>query len=104
VVGFSTGTAETETGSGVWEEQIVERSYFGDVVRNTRQIQNPDKVNFDLSVNNLISIVADMFANETFSAIRYCMWMGTRWTVTNVEPSGHRLLLTLGGVYDGPTP
>jgi hypothetical protein len=104
VVGFSTGTVETPPDSGVMVEQMVERTYTGDVIRNTRQISNPDKVNFDLTVSNTISIVADMFANETFEAIRYCKWMGALWVVTNVEPRRPRLLLTLGGVYDGPTP
>lgn len=104
VVGFSTGTVQDPPNSGVMVERIVERPYTGDVLRNLRQINNPDKVNFDLTVSNIISIVADMFANETFQAIRYCKWMGTLWVVTNVEPQRPRLLLTLGGVYNGPTP
>jgi hypothetical protein len=61
------------------------------------------KVNDDLSVNNSISIVADEYANEHFFAIRYVAWAGTLWTVTNVEVQSPRLLLTLGGVYNGPT-
>lgn len=104
VVGFTTGTVETEPGSGVLVETVVERFYYGDITRNTRQIQNPDKVNFDLSVSDAVSIVADMFALQSFAAIRYCQWMGTLWIVTNVEAQRPRLLLTLGGVYNGPTP
>lgn len=92
-----------ETAPGVFEEGIVEKSYYGDVVRNTRQLETGEKVNNDLSVNNSISIVADAYANEHFFAIRYIRWAGALWTVTDVEVQSPRLLLRLGGVYNGPT-
>ena len=100
------GYAETaiETSPGIWETPIVEYSYFGDVVQNMRRIQAIDKVNSDLSVENLISIVADAYANEHFFAIRYVEWAGVLWTVDSVEVQSPRLLLRLGEVYNGPTP
>jgi hypothetical protein len=91
------------TKPGVWEDQIVEKSYFGDVLRNTRQIREGENLNLDLSVQNSISIVADAYANEHFFAIRYIRWAGTLWTVTDVEVQSPRLILRLGGVYNGPT-
>lgn len=93
-----------ETAPGVWNDTIVEKSYFGDVVRNSRKLQEPDqKVNNDLSVGNSISVVADAYANEHFFAIRYIFWAGQRWIVENVDVQPPRLLLRLGGVYHGPT-
>jgi hypothetical protein len=92
-----------ETAPGIWNDEITEASYFGDIIRNTRQLQDGTKVNDDLSVNNSISIVADAYAFEHFFAIRYVEWAGTLWTVPTVEVQGPRLLLTLGGVYNGPT-
>lgn len=92
-----------EGAKGVWDDVITERSYFGDVIRNTRQLQNGEKVNDDLSVNNSISIVADSYANEHFFAIRYIRWAGTLWKVSDVDVQSPRLLLRLGGVYNGPT-
>lgn len=97
-------TVETPPDSGVWKDVITEVSYFGDVVRNTRRSQEGDKVNNDLSVSNSISIVADEYANEHFFAIRYVEWQGALWTVSEVEVQSPRLLLRLGGVYNGPTP
>lgn len=91
-----------ETVPGVWEDVITEISYFGDVVRNTRKLQDGQSVNNDISVNNSISIVADAYANEHFFAIRYVEWAGALWTVTDVEVQSPRLLLRLGGVYNGP--
>jgi hypothetical protein len=90
-----------ETAPGVVESVITERKAFGDVLRNTRQLKEGDKVNNDLTVNNSISIVADAYANEHFFAIRYISWMGTDWIVTDVDVQRPRLILRLGGVYNG---
>jgi hypothetical protein len=98
------GYGETiETAPGIWEDSIVERTYFGDVIRNSRRFQEREKVNDDLSVGNSISIVADAYASEHFFAIKYVQWAGTLWKVTEVEEQSPRLLLRLGGVYNGPT-
>jgi hypothetical protein len=99
------GYGETlETNPGVWEDTIVEHSYYGDVLRNSRQLRDGENLNKDLSVQNTISIVADAYANDHFFAIRYVEWAGTLWTVDTVEVQSPRLLLRLGEVYNGPTP
>ena len=92
-----------ETAPGVWTDNIVEYHYYGDVIRNTRRIQEGENLNNDLSVGNSISIVADAYANEHFFAIRYIKWAGTLWIVSEVEVHSPRLTLRLGGVYHGPT-
>lgn len=91
-----------ETAPGVWKDSITEIPYFGDVVKNTRQLHDGSKINDDLTVNNSISIVADAFANQNIFAIRYVEWMGGLWEVTDVQVQIPRLLLSLGGVYNGP--
>ena len=91
-----------DQGNGVHTEVIEYRIYSGDVVRNNRGTENDQKVNSDLRVSNSISIVSDAHANEHFFAIRYVEWAGTRWEVTDVEVQSPRLLLRLGGVYNGP--
>lgn len=93
-----------ETSPGVWVDQIVEYEYYGDVVRNSRELRQGQYLNDDLSVQNSISIVADAYANEHFFAIRYVEWAGTLWTVDSVDVLVPRLLLRLGKVYNGPTP
>ena len=47
--------------------------------------------------------VADAYANEHFFAMRYVKWAGVLWKVDNVDVESPRLILRLGGVYDGPT-
>lgn len=98
------GFGETvETAPGVWEDQITQRDYYGDVIRTAIKFQDADKVNKDLSVSNSISVVADAYANEHFFAIRYINWAGTLWTVSDVTVERPRLVLRLGGIYNGPT-
>ncbi len=96
------GYANTvETKPGVYEEQIVERYYYGDLIRNSRRLQSADQVNDDINISNEISIVADPYATNNFHTMRYAVFMGTKWKISNVEVSYPRLILTLGGVYNG---
>jgi hypothetical protein len=97
-------SVESPAESGVWIDKITEFSYFGDVIRNTRKLEHGESLNDDISVGNSISIVADQYAVEHFFAIRYIRWAGVLWTVTNVEVKSPRLILSLGSVYNGPTP
>ena len=95
------GYAETQqTSPGVWEEEIIEREYFGDITRNIRRLQSSGNLNDNIVVANEISIVADPFANQNFHAMRYVEFMGTKWKITNVEVQYPRLRLTIGGEYN----
>lgn len=94
----------TQVAPGVWKDVITEKPYFGDVVRNSRQLREGDKLNDDISVGNSISVVADAYANENFFAMRYVEWAGALWKVDNVDVQRPRLLLRLGGVYNGTRP
>lgn len=96
------GFAKTvETTPGVWKEKIVDYSYFGDIIRNARRLQSSDQLNDDINISNEISIVADPYANQNFHSMRYVEFMGAKWKITNVEVRYPRLILTVGGVYNG---
>lgn len=92
-----------EIADGVWDDEITELKYYGDVIRNSRKLESGDQINNDLSVGNSISIVADAYANEHFFAMRYIRWAGSLWTISNVDVERPRLILRLGGLYNGPT-
>ena len=98
-IGYAT---HVETAPGVWEDSIVTRKYFGDLVRNMKQNQGGDTLNDNLMVSNEISILADPFAYENFHFMRYVEFMGTKWKVSSVEVLYPRLRLTIGGVYNEP--
>lgn len=91
-----------ETSPGVWTPQDTVREYYGDVIRNTtRWAANSDSINDDLTVNSQISIVADPFATDKFHSMKWIEFMGAKWKVNSVDPQPPRLLLTLGGVWNG---
>lgn len=96
-IGYAT---TVETSPGIWEENITERMYAGDLGRNTRRLQSGAQVNDDLTIANEISIIADPYAYQNFQAMRYVEFMGTKWKVGNVEVQFPRLILTTGGIYN----
>lgn len=96
--------ASVEINPGVFVDQIVEFPYFGDVIRNSLQYTQGESVNNGVSVSNSISIVADAYANDNFMNVRYVVWAGVYWNVSEVEIQKPRLILRLGGVYNGPKP
>ena len=94
----------TEVRPGVWKDQIEERNYSGDVLRNTtRWSASQESTNDDLNVSNQISILADPFATNHFHTMKYIRFAGAYWKITSVEERRPRLILTIGGVYNGPT-
>lgn len=97
------GYGETvEIAPGVYEDVIVEKSYYGDVIRNTRRLQEGENLNSNITIGNSISIMADAYAYDHFFNIRYIWWAGTRWTVSDVEELRPRLILRMKEVYNGP--
>jgi hypothetical protein len=102
-VGYG-NTVETPPDSGVWVDTIQEIPYYGDVIRSTRRAEPGESLNDDLVVNNSITIVADEYAIDHFFKIKYVKWMNALWTVKNVEVKSPRLILSLGSIYNGPTP
>lgn len=99
-IGFAI-SEESEPGSGIWIENVIEKHYTGDVINVTQRWQNADKVNDDLNISNKISIVANTFACKNSYAMRYVIFMGTAWKITNIDVRPPRLILTIGGVYNG---
>lgn len=101
-VGFWKGNKET--GFDVWEPDIEERTYIGNVLVNNRKFKpSSDSQNDTLTTTNRISILSDLFARENWESIRYVVWNGTAWKVISVGLDYPRLTLELGGVWNGKT-
>lgn len=98
-IGFAS-TEEQSDEPGIWSG-IVERNYYGDVMRTTKRNEGSDKINDDITIQNELSVLADPFAMNHFSDIRYVEFMGTKWYVSGVEIKFPRLILTTGSVYNG---
>lgn len=90
-----------ETATDVYTEEADERTYYGDVTKNSRRWENGDSKNNDLNIGNTISIVANDYAYEHIGEMRYVWWLGKRWKITNLAIDRPRINLTLGGLYNG---
>jgi hypothetical protein len=96
------GYAETvQTGPGVWEEKIVEKECFGELLKNYVRRESSGGVNDNLNVSNSVSFIADEYAKGHSHQIRYATFMGAKWKITGIDVQHPRLILTLGGVYNG---
>lgn len=92
-----------ETAPGVWTDKYIEREYFGDMTRNHKRWESVQQVNENITLQNEISIVCDPYALQNFQYIRYAEVMGSFWKVTAVDVQYPRLILSVGGVYNGQT-
>lgn len=92
-----------ETSPGVWTEVITERNYYGDVVKNMSRVRDTEHLNDTMTVDNQLSIVVDEYAYNNCHIMRYVKWMGIRWKISLIQVQRPRLLLSIGGVYNGPT-
>lgn len=93
----------TETAPGVWTPHIEERFYSGDILQNNRRTSQGESTNENLDVNNRLSILADPYALNHFHTIKYVKWLGAAWKIAMVDVQYPRLILTIGGVYNGET-
>ena len=90
-----------ETTPGVWEEKIVERPYYGDILKHRFKWNEGEHLNDNVSLGNEFSIVADKYAYNCMGAMKYVFWKGVRWRILSVEAEYPRLRLTIGGEYTG---
>lgn len=97
-IGF---TEQVETQPGVWVDKIVKRNYYGDVLQESRTLQPTDQLNDDIKVSNRISIIADPYASTHFHKMLYVVYEGAKWKAGSVAVQRPRLIITLGGLYNG---
>lgn len=98
VIGYADNV---EIEPGLYEDQIIERPYYGDLIRNTRKLQSSGEINDNINLSNEISIVADPYANQNFYKMRYIEFNGTKWKIADVEVQYPRLILQIGGLWNG---
>ena len=91
-----------ETQPGVWEEIPEEKPYTGDVIRDNRRFNNSQSTpNDNLVISNNISIVSNKFMLDNLAFIKYITFMNSKWKISSVEVNYPRILITLGGLYNG---
>lgn len=90
-----------EVEPGIYEPTITEVSYRGDVLSSRWKRQTSGDVNDDINVANVISIVADPFAFKNCSKMVYIEYLDAKWKISDVEVQSPRLMIIMGGVYNG---
>lgn len=89
---------------GDYEDTVTERTYYGDSIENHLRLQSSsDSTNGNFTMSMRISIVSDSFAIDNMAWIRYIEYKGTLWSVTDASPEYPRLILSIGGIYNGKT-
>ena len=99
-IGFA---VTSETSPGVYTESITEREYLGEIIKNTRRIQNGVGINDNIVISNQVSVISDEYINNFIGSIRYVKFgpSDTKWKVDSIDPGYPRITLTLGGLYNG---
>ena len=97
-------TVEEPKGSGIWVEKPIERNYRGEVSNYRKSWENgSQQVNPNLKITNMISIVADPYLSNHLYALRYIKWLNGYWEISSIDVESPRLILSIGGVYNGST-
>lgn len=98
MVGFVT---QKETVPGVWTSDTVEKPMRGDVLRASSSNQDNSKVNSDVSLMHRISLVGSARQPMEYYNIKYVVLHGIKWEVTGIEIQHPRIILSLGGMWNG---
>lgn len=93
---------DVEVRPGIWKPRIVERPYTGDLKRKFQKWDSTDKQTDDLSTSNQVEIVADLYMMANFTSVRYLTYQGKKLSVKNATIDYPRVILEIGGVYNGP--
>ena len=92
---------DEETVPGVWRKSLIKKMYYANIIRNNRSLSSSDKINDDININNSFSILSDPFAVDNIHNMLYIEYMGIKWKISTVDIEFPRLILNVGGVYNG---
>ena len=98
MIGFA---IPTNKGNDIWDYEIIERPYNGDVTQVYKSDEQGEGKNDDLNIHNQFSIVADAFLYANYFALTYIEWNGALWKVASATVLRPRINLTVRGLYNG---
>lgn len=89
-----------ETSPGVWTPKVTERNYYGDFIKQGRNLQSANRVNDSITISESLSIVADPYALNHYHTMAYIVRGPAKWKIDSVVENYPKLELTLGGLYN----
>lgn len=100
-IGF-VNTYEKEVGVSI-EGPPIERQYYGDILRNRKNLRTDGEINNNILIDNQFSIIGDSFAYSSIGKMKYLTYGGAKWMITSVEYQHPRLIISIGGMYHDQT-
>lgn len=98
VLGFSEKNKEVRP--GVWKMQPEEVTHRAKLLTYNKDYDSGEEVNDDLKLRNRYEIVMKDKKLD-YQDMRYVIVKGTKWKVSALEFLEVRIIITLGGVYNG---
>ena len=100
VIGF----ADTvETTPGIARDVIIERKFFGNVLRAGVRSVEGDHILPNPALSNSLSLVGSKYAFANVKNMRYIKYEGELWKIDTVTVEKPRMIIGMGDVYTGPT-
>lgn len=94
---------ETSVDSGIFEPVPIEKQHYGTILRETKKYQGGYAVNDNVVVTNRISFVCSQYSIDNVHNIKYAEFNGRMIKVKSYNIERPRIILTLGGVWNGVT-
>lgn len=106
LVGYGT---HVEIKPGVWENQEKTQMMKGDFLRQNASVaasnrtssMNTGKVNADVTLNHRVSLIGDAYSFDNYYNMKWIMIDGRKWGISDIEVQRPRLIVSLGGVWNG---
>lgn len=98
LVGYVT---QEEKVPGVWSPVSNPKTMKGDIIRQSSNNQNGDKVNDDITLGHRVSLIGDAYAFNNYFSLKWIELNGHKWEITSVELQRPRLIVTVGGLWNG---
>ena len=92
---------EVDIGGGITESRLSYRKCKGDLLENRRTSQNSNEIVEGVQLANKFSIVANPFLLENLGKLKAIKYLGTPWSITSATYSRPRVIIDVGGVYNG---
>lgn len=98
LVGYVT---QVESVPGIWSPEETSKMMKGDIIKQSSTVQNGDKVNSDVTLNHRVSLLGDAYAFDKYFNLKWIEVDGRKWEISSVEVQRPRLIVSLGGLWNG---
>ncbi len=94
-------TVQDEIKPSKWVEKAIEKQYYGDILKNNFRWESGSSVNDDINISNRISVIADNYMTSNLQCMKYIEISGAFWKINSIDIQAPRLILEIGGIWNG---